>query len=49
MEKNQMVGWGVTVVGVIQLIISFLEGAGPVEWVLAILVVGLGLWGALGS
>ena len=47
-EKNK-IGWGVSVVGAIQLILVVLEGGGPPEYVLAVLVVALGLWVALGK
>lgn len=42
-------GWSVTVVGAIQLLLTFMEGGGLVEYILAILVLVLGLWAALGK
>jgi len=42
-------GWGVAVVGAIQLILIFMEGGGAVEWILGLLVLVLGLWVALGK
>ena len=48
MVNVKTVGWSVTVVGAIQLILTIMEGGGPLEYVLAILVVVLGLWAALG-
>ena len=43
------VGWAIAVVGLLQLVLTIKEGGGPVEWILAIVVAGLGLWVALGK
>ena len=48
-ENKKKVGWGVSLVGLIQLILVIKEGGGPPEYVLAILVIVLGLWVALGK
>jgi len=49
MVNIKHVGWGVAVVGAVQLALILREGGGPPEYVLAILVVALGLWTALGN
>jgi len=49
MIEKKMIGWGVGVVGLIQLILTIKEGGGPPEYVLAVVVILLGLWVALGK
>jgi len=49
MVDAKKIGWGVSVVGLIQLILILREGGGPPEYVLAGLVIALGLWSALGK
>jgi len=49
MVDAKKISWGVAVVGIIQLSLTIIEGGGPPEYVLAILVIALGLWAALGK
>jgi len=49
MMKVKNVGWGVAVVGALQLFLVFKEAGKPPEIVLAAAVLALGLWIALGK
>jgi len=47
MVDSKKLSWGVAVVGLIQLVLTVMEGGGPPEYVLAVLVIALGTWAAL--
>ena len=46
MSQAKVIGWGVAVVGAIQLVLAILGGGGTIDYVLSVVVILLGLWGA---
>ncbi len=49
MTNAKALGWVIAVVGLVQLIMTYMGGGSAVEYILALIVLVLGAWSAMGK